>query len=127
VIAVWGYGDPAIAEPALHEILHEFNRGLLEPYWPPERSLLLDRYAPIEFPFDEIASPAFELHERWSFAELTGYLRSWSAVARYAAEHERDPVLDLERTIEKHWGNAGERHSVRWPLSLRVGRKRVGG
>ncbi len=127
VIAVWGYGDPTIAEPALHAIIHEFNRGFLEAYWPTERSLLLDRYATIEFPFDEIASPAFELHELWSFAELTGYLRSWSAVARYAAEHGRDPVVDLEKKIEKHWRNPVERCSVRWPLYLRVGRKSASG
>lgn len=122
VMAAWGYGDPTIDEPALQTALHEFNRGVLEPYWPAERSLLLAGYATVEFPFDEISLPRFELRERWTLSELAGHLRSWSAVGRYAARHGRDPVVDIERALEKIWGDPHKRRAMSWPIYLRAGR-----
>src|SRR5947209_3643882 len=43
-IAIWGYGDPVLEHPVMHELLQQFNRGKLGPYWPAERRLLLDGY-----------------------------------------------------------------------------------
>src|SRR3982751_687572 len=40
-IAVWGYGDPILETAALDKTLREFNLGTLEPYWRPERQILL--------------------------------------------------------------------------------------
>jgi len=122
VIAVWGYGDPILHEPALQTALHEFNRGLLEPYWPAERELLLAGYATIDFPFAEISVPRFELRERWTLAQLAGHLRSWSAVGRYEARHGRDPVIDLVKTLTKTWGAPDALHTISWPLRARTGR-----
>ncbi|MEX2110930.1 MAG: class I SAM-dependent methyltransferase [Gemmatimonadaceae bacterium] len=121
-IAVWGYGDPILDEPALQATLHELNRGILEPYWLPERALLLAGYATIEFPFEEIRMPPFTLEVSWSLAQLTGLLRTWSAAARYVAEHRRDPVAGVERALSRDWGNPDGRRVVRWPVYLRAGR-----
>jgi SAM-dependent methyltransferase len=121
-IAVWGYGDPELADHALQTTLHEFNRGLLEPYWPAERSLLLAEYATIEFPFDEIVMPRFEMSEHWTLPQLTGYLRSWSAVGRYQARHGRDPVSEVEKALLERWGDPGFPHILSWPLHVRAGR-----
>jgi SAM-dependent methyltransferase len=120
-IAVWGYGDPILDSAPLHEILHAFNRGTLEPYWLPERKLLLDGYRNIPFPFDEVSVPALELEARWTLPELAGYLRSWSSTARYLAQHGIDPVPQVERSLAAHWGDPNTQRSVRWPLSLRAG------
>lgn len=122
VIAVWGYGDPTIDEPSLERLLHDFNRGLLEPYWPPERSLLLAGYTTIDFPFTEISTPPFTMREELTLSELAGYLRSWSAVRRYEERHGRDPVLDLEDALTNIWGEPHRRHGLSWPLFVRVGR-----
>ena len=121
-IAVWGYGDPIIADPALDLALHDFNRGFLETYWPPEREMLLARYATIEFPFDEISVPPFEMQERWTLGQLTGYLRSWSAVGQYHARHGRDPVIEIEQVLGARWGSPDQRHAISWPLHVRAGR-----
>jgi SAM-dependent methyltransferase len=123
-IAVWGYGDPILDLPSLQATLHEFNRGTLERYWPPERSVLLAGYGTIEFPFEEIRIPPFTLEVRWSLWQLTGFLRSWSATSRYVAQHRRDPVTAVERALGKEWGNPDEARVVRWPIHLRAGRAR---
>jgi SAM-dependent methyltransferase len=122
VIAVWGYGDPVLDTGPLDRTLHEFNRGMLEQYWFPERDLLLQGYKTIPFPFAEIDVPAQELEMHWTLGELAGYLRTWSATARYVAENGVDPVTDLERALAPLWGEPTRRRPVRWPLHLRVGR-----
>lgn len=120
-IAIWGYGDPVLDTAPLDKTLHEFNRGLLEPYWHAERKLLLDGYRTIPFPFDEVAAPRLDIEMRWSLAELGGYLRTWSSVARYTAENGVDPVSGVERALAASWGDTGARRLIRWPLYIRAG------
>ena len=121
-IAVWGYGDPILDTDSLHETLRAFNRGTLERYWFAERQLLLDGYRTIPFPFDEVPIPQQQLEVRWTLPELAGYLRTWSATARYAAEHGFDPVSDVEKSLSRDWGAPGQRRLIRWPLHVRAGR-----
>jgi len=121
-IAVWGYGDPILDTDSLHETLRAFNRGTLEQYWFPERQQLLDGYQTIPFPFDEVLIPQQQLEVRWTLPELAGYLRTWSATARYAAEHGFDPVTDVEKTLSRDWGDPAQRRLIRWPLSVRAGK-----
>jgi len=123
-IAVWGYGDPTVDDAAVQSVVHDFNRGTLEDYWPPERHLLLGGYGAVEFPFDEIATPSFSLEQRWSLDQLTGFLRTWSATTRFAAKHGRDPVAGIESPLARAWGDGGETRLIRWPLYLRAGRVR---
>lgn len=121
-VAVWGYGDPVLEDARLHAIVHEFNRGLLEPWWYPERKLLLAGYRTIEFPFTEIDTPQFTLEQRWDLHQLAGLLRTWSATARYSAQHGVDPVTEVEVALARAWGDPSELRVVRWPLYLRAGR-----
>lgn len=123
-IAVWGYGDPILDTPRLHDLLHTFNRVKLEPYWFAERQLLLDGYRTMDFPFFELKPPTFELRASWTLAELLGYLRTWSSAARYADQHGVDPVSELEPSLASEWGDPGTTRLIRWPLHLRVGKPR---
>ena len=121
-IAVWGYGDPILDTKPLHDTLHAFNRGLLEDFWAPERSLLLNGYSEVPFPFDEVETPHLDLEMRWNLAELAGYLRTWSATARYVKERGTDPVTGVELLLARHWGNPETARVIRWPLYIRAGR-----
>jgi SAM-dependent methyltransferase len=124
VLAAWTYGNPALDVAALDARLREFNEETVGDFWPPERRLVVDGYRSLPFPFAEIEPPAFTLEALWTLDELAGYLRSWSATARFVARHGRDPVDALEREMAAFWGPRAERRLVRWPLALRVGRKR---
>jgi len=59
---------------------------------------------------------------RWTLAELIGYLRTWSATARFVAERGFDPVVEVERSLSRDWGDIRRSRLVRWPLYIRAGR-----
>jgi SAM-dependent methyltransferase len=120
-VAVWSYGDPVLDTPELQRILHSFNRGTIESYWLPERQLVLDGYASVPFPFREVPTPTFTLSRRCTLEELIGYVRSWSATARFVAEHGTAEVERLESDLCRPWGDASERHRVDAPIFLRAG------
>jgi hypothetical protein len=121
-IAVWGYGDPLLDTARLDQTLHAFNRGTLEPYWAPERQILLDGFRNVDFPFTEVTVPRLDMTQRWDLSQLAGYLRTWSATARYVNEHGVDPVKDVEGSLALEWGNPQDAREVRWPLYIRAGR-----
>lgn len=120
-IAAWAYGDPVLDTPELHEILHRFNRGTIERYWLPERKLVLEGYASVPFPFNEVPTPRFTLTRECTLEELVGYVRTWSATARYVAEHGTAAVEELKRELVRYWGDPSMRHRVDAPLFLRAG------
>ena len=121
MIAAWYYGSCALA-PGLHEIVAEFELGLLAPYWPANRRFVLEGYRTLPFPFAEIPMPSFELRVNWTLGQLGGYLRSWSAVARYRRERGEDPVAPLLERLQNRWGAPEQTQDVVWPLGLRLGR-----
>lgn len=108
--------------PELHEILHHFNRGTIERYWLPERDLVLEGYASVPFPFDEVATPKLLLSRECTLPELMGYVRTWSATARYVAEQGTAAVDKLESDLARHWGDPSKHRRVDAPLFLRAGR-----
>ena len=120
-IAVWGYGDPILDTPELQRILHAFNRGTIEDYWLPERRLVLDGYATIPFPFDEVPAPSFSLVRDLTLAELIGYVRTWSATARFVAEHGTAELQALESELGRHWGDPSRARRVEAPMFIRAG------
>jgi hypothetical protein len=63
------------------------------------------------------------MQEYWSLRELIGYIRSWSATARYVEQHGVDPAVILEQGLEQEWGNPQSARKIVWPLSLRIGMK----
>jgi SAM-dependent methyltransferase len=124
-IAVWGYGDPILDDPHLQRKLHDFNRELLEPYWLPERKILLEGYGSISFPFEEVAPPSIDLRMRWTLSELAGYLRTWSATSEFVAKRGFDPVVDVEKSLAEDWGDPRMQRVIEWPLYIRAGKTSV--
>jgi SAM-dependent methyltransferase len=120
-IVIWGYGDPVMETESLERIVHELNRGTLEKYWTPQRQTLLEEYANVPFPFAEIPAPKLRLERNWTLAELTGYMRTWSATANYVKANDLDPVDAVEAMLVEDWGDAERRRLIRWPLYIRAG------
>ena len=82
----------------LRRLMFETLRG----YWPPERRYVDEEYRSIPFPFERIESPELRLDDRWPLAQLTGYMRTWSATARYRKQLGVDPVVDVERVSGRY-------------------------
>ncbi|CAH2029892.1 class I SAM-dependent methyltransferase [Trichlorobacter ammonificans] len=124
LLAVWTYGvfgtEGGEDTAAVQQMLHTFYYETVGPYWPPQRRHVENGYADLAFPFAPVTVPAFSMAVAWRLADLAGYLRSWSATARYRELHGSDPVEALERELRPLWG-AGRRQVV-WPLAIRAGR-----
>jgi SAM-dependent methyltransferase len=121
VLAVWTYNLLHVSA-AVDGIVRRFHDEVVGPYWPPERKIVRRGYRDLPFPFDEIATPAFQIELRWSLERLLGYLRTWSATQRFFAANERDPVELVESDLEQAWGNPAEEKLAIWPLTVRLGR-----
>lgn len=121
LLAVWSYGNLSLPDERLDRILQAFYHDTLGPCWPPERRLVEEGYASLEFPFAEAAPPPFAMEADLTLADLGGYLRTWSAVKRYAEAHGTDPVEAVEAELRPTWGDPGRPRRVRWPLAIRAG------
>ena len=93
ILAVWTYGLLTF-DSGLNEIIEHLYGDIIGEYWPFERTMVESGYADIEMPFLEVAAEPLEMTEVWKFAELIGYLNTWSAVKAYEKERGRNP-LDL--------------------------------
>lgn len=121
VIAVWGYDRLQLPHPAVQECVDRFYDDKIAAYWPPERVHVENRYRDLPFPYARIAAPSFSLHQDWTRDQLLGYLRSWSAVARFHAANGYDPVDDLTEEIMPLWPE-GMAMRVEWPLFMLAGK-----
>ncbi|PCI47632.1 MAG: SAM-dependent methyltransferase [Alphaproteobacteria bacterium] len=121
VLAAWTYNLLKIDED-IDPVLQRFDRDIVGAYWPPERQLVRDEYGTMDFPFDEIPMPAFNMVTLWTLDDLLGYLASWSSVVCYQKAKGRDPLTDIHAELGELWGPAADKKPVTWPLSFRVGR-----
>ena len=122
VLAVWTYGAVQQVDPHIDPLIQELYRDILGPWWPPERRLVDEGYRTLDFPFEEWAPPAFSMEHRWSLPQLLGYFRSWSATGRYVAHHGIDPIAAFGERLRRVWGDPQQERTVKWPLSMRIGR-----
>lgn len=121
VVAEWTYADCHISD-AVDAVKRTLYVDVLDRYWPPERRLVETGYAELDFPFERIAVPPFDLVAHWDLAAFLAYLRSWSATQRYIKANGSDPVDALADRFAAAWGDAAQVRVVRWDLALRVGR-----
>ncbi|MBX2990797.1 MAG: class I SAM-dependent methyltransferase [Bacteroidetes bacterium] len=120
ILAVWTYGINCIS-PEIDTLVREYHDKVLEGYWPPERSHIIDGYRSLPFPFRELTPPAIEMQAEWTLEQLLGYLRSWSATQRYITATSKNPLNLIERALRKEWDTGRNTKRVFWPLTLRIG------
>jgi SAM-dependent methyltransferase len=118
-VAAWCY-ELCSVSPACDSVVDYLYTDITGPFWPPERRLIEERYAGIDFPGTAIEAPGFEMSAQWAADDMLGYLRTWSACQRYRRRHGDDPVGLIEDELRAAWGR--DRRTVRWPLTVRVSR-----
>src|SRR3546814_16214895 len=129
-VPVWGLALISYGvldrEPALNERFQRFYWDEIGPYWPPERNLVDTGYATIDFPFEELAAPSFEIRVDWRLSEFLGYLRTWSAVRRAQEAGHVEGLQRFANDISAAWGDENTRHTGTWSTEeSRVGKKGV--
>ncbi len=119
VLAVWSYERCRVnrkCDEVIEKIFAE-----VDSYWPPERGIVEDHYRSITLPMPEIAVDAYEMQLDWTADEMLNYVRTWSAAQRYMQVNNADPVAQYEQELRQIWGDG--KRGVRWPLTLKAGRK----
>jgi SAM-dependent methyltransferase len=120
ILAVLGYGLLQI-NSTIDAVIRELYVDMLGDFWDPERSYIDEQYETIPFPFPEIAPVKVYNTIDWTFDQLTGYLKTWSAVKHCVKASGQDPVALISAKLREAWGE--ERlHTVRFPILLRIGR-----
>ena len=123
LVALISYGV-ATAGADLDAVIHPFYSQVLGSFWPPERRHVDEGYRSLPFPFEELESPPFEIRLEWRLEDLIGYVGTWSAVWALERAKGQGPVASFTRDLAAAWGPPDRMRTVRWPLSLRVGRVR---
>jgi SAM-dependent methyltransferase len=122
IFAATSYGSATLATPELSRLFADFEWGTVGSDWPSRRNLVGEALRTLDFPFEEIDAPEFGLEVSWTLDDLLGYVRSWSATARYVNRLGKDPVPSLAAALREPWGDPQRRRPVRWPFVIRVGR-----
>jgi SAM-dependent methyltransferase len=108
-------------EKAIDEIMNRYYYEVVGPFWPPERKLV-EQFADLPFPFQEIDPPKFEMTATWDVDHLLGYLRTWSSTQQFIAAKGDDPLEQISDDLRRAWGNPGQTRRITWPLIVRIGR-----
>lgn len=120
-ICAWTYQAPQMDSP-LGEVLRRHIFETLAGYWPPGRRHVDEGYRSIPFPFERLPTPTFSLEDRWGLAQLAGFIRSWSATARFVETQGHDPVPAMERELRALWRDPAEPRRITWPVVVLAGR-----
>jgi SAM-dependent methyltransferase len=111
-------------EPAIDEVVNRYYHEVVGPFWPPERELV-EQFADLPFPFDEIDPPKFQMTTQWNLDHLTGYLRTWSSTQRFIVAKGSDPLEQIADELRGVWADSQQTRKVIWPLILRIGTKKA--
>jgi len=121
VVALITYGILDV-DKDIKPLVEAFFFEVIGPFWPPEREHVNTGYRHLSFPFDELEPPPLSIDVSWTFPEFMGYIDTWSAVREAEKSVGRGPVISFAEALGKVWGPPDRRRTIRWPLSMRVGR-----
>jgi ubiquinone/menaquinone biosynthesis C-methylase UbiE len=121
ILAVWSYFQTRI-EPAIDEVLVRFADQVVGSYWNPGIRLNRHAYRELEFPFERLPWPELYAEGRMRLADLTQYMRTWSASQEWERTRGTDPVAVVREALEHAWGDPETERLVRWPLHGAIGR-----
>lgn len=119
IFAVWGY-SLLHASPEIDALVGEYHFNTLNDYWDPERKYLDEGYRNIPFPFIKMDRPAFKISYEWTLHELEGYLNTWSALQKFIAVNDYNPVDKLIADIKPFWKTW--RMKIDFPIHLLIAR-----
>lgn len=118
--AAWGY-DWFKVSPEIDQLIEQHVLSKISTFWAPQNRILWEGYRAVEFPFERISTPQFELRMEWSLEHLFAYLHSWSATRR-CMEREGDQFfLAAFNATQAAWGDPQQKRTVVMPLHLLAG------
>ena len=117
VLAIWCY-ETCEVDAACDAVIERLYSDIVGEFWPPERVTIEQGYDNVQLPGALLQAPSIAMSVHWAVAGMLGYLRTWSACERYAAQNGSDPVALIEKELTEVWGHSAR--LVSWPLKLKV-------
>ena len=121
IASAWSYGL-FTCDPAVDAVVLALYEDVVGPYWLAGREHVESGYRDLTLPGAPLAVPRFEIVRRWTLADLTGYLGTWSAVHRYRQARGEDPLALVADRLAAAWGDASAVRELRWPIALLASR-----
>ncbi|AWK86311.1 class I SAM-dependent methyltransferase [Azospirillum thermophilum] len=121
-VALVSYGLNQFGDPAIDSLLRELHDVTLRSHWPADRWHVVNGYRDLPFPFDPLPVPPLAMEARWSLPRFLGYLGTWSGVKRAIQATGRNPLEPAAEALAPLWGDPQAERTVRWPLTVRLGR-----
>lgn len=106
--------------PEIDAVVDDFYWNTLASYWPPERHHVDEAYRSLPFPFEEVAVPVVQMRQDRSFADLRGYIETWSAVWALSKREGRGPIEAFFERLRSVWGDEGLLRETRAPIVVRA-------
>lgn len=122
ILAVWTYNLLKIRADIDVQVNYLYEK-VLDKYWPAERILVEQGYKSIDFPYNELLTPEFNMKLNWNFAQLIAYLSTWTAVKAFLSDKNTNPIEIVHNKLLQRWGNADTEMTITWPLTVRVWQK----
>jgi ubiquinone/menaquinone biosynthesis C-methylase UbiE len=110
------------ADSEIDPIVQHFYKDVIGPYWPAERRHVEEGYRSLAFTLEEIDPPSLAIEVQWRADDLIGYSDTWSAVRAAEKVLGRKPMEVFRHDLMEAWGDPERRRTIRFPLSLRIGR-----
>ncbi|MFM7021651.1 MAG: class I SAM-dependent methyltransferase [Flavobacteriales bacterium] len=117
VFAAWCYGLNTV-NPEIDRITLHFYNDIVGPFWDKERQHIENKYASINFPFQDVLNRDFYYKAEWTADEYLGYLSTWSSVQHYIKSKNSNPLSLVSQSITDQWG--GNKRSVTFPIHLKL-------
>jgi len=122
VIAVWGYNIPQCGNEAIHQLIRDFYKDTVGPYWDAERTYVDEYYRTIPFPYQELPAKEFSIDVQWGPGDLPGYLNSWSSVQHFIKANGYNPVEEVANRLSSLWPAGTDTLPFSFPVFMRIGR-----
>jgi SAM-dependent methyltransferase len=120
VLAAWGY-DRMRTHDDFSDAFEGRILAALKPYWPEQNRLLWAGYRAVDFPFEPVAAPPFDMRVSWTFEQLRAYVETWSGT-RMCLEAIGADALDMQwAALRSAWGESPLREFV-MPMHFLCGR-----
>jgi SAM-dependent methyltransferase len=75
VLAAWSYGVPVVEGGGVDELVRNFYRDIVGPFWPPQRAIVDSGYREIVLPFEPVRVPEFNMSVSWNLYVLLAACR----------------------------------------------------
>lgn len=121
IIAVIGFREAEVSSEidALQDYLFQ---DILGNFWTGGKALFDGKFSGLEFPFDVIETPSFQIELQWNVHQLLQLWNSYSASQKYQDKYGELPTAIIHHELLNVWGRDKEEvKSVRFPLLMRVG------